>query len=462
MKVSAITIKSCLLAATLGLAGLAGKLDASTPDGTSSLRFADGRPTPSFARQTGLACSACHTSFPQLTRFGRQFKLNGYTLTGEKTIGGEAQGEARTSKLPLVPGLSAMIQASYTVLDEAVPGTQNGNAELPQEFSFFYGGALAPKFGAFVQVTYESADGSIAFDNTDVRFATHANVAAHDMILGLTLNNNPTVQDVWNTLPAWGYPFASSNVAPMPAAAALVDGDLAQQVAGLGTYGYWGNALYGEFSVYRSAPQGAPDPPDASSEMTIEGVAPYWRVAVERDWGAQSLMLGTYGLYARLYPAGVSGATDDYTDFGIDSQYQRRLGPGSLSARALWIREDRSLDASYAAGSASNPSGALDTYRLNGTYYLDRGIGLTLGVFAVDGNADAGLYEPGAVDGSRTGTPKSNGLMGQLDFGPWLNTRFTVQYTLYNEFNGASTNYDGFGRNASDNNTLYFLAWLVF
>ncbi|MFI5245032.1 MAG: hypothetical protein ACHQQR_07385, partial [Gemmatimonadales bacterium] len=37
---------------------------------------------PSFSRQTKLACSMCHTGFPQLTPFGRLFKLNGYTLTG--------------------------------------------------------------------------------------------------------------------------------------------------------------------------------------------------------------------------------------------------------------------------------------------------------------------------------------------------------------------------------------------
>jgi len=32
---------------------------------------------PSFARQTGMACAACHTVFPELTPFGREFKLNG-------------------------------------------------------------------------------------------------------------------------------------------------------------------------------------------------------------------------------------------------------------------------------------------------------------------------------------------------------------------------------------------------
>jgi len=36
---------------------------------------------PPFARQTGLACEACHTLPPELTPFGRRFKLSGYTLT---------------------------------------------------------------------------------------------------------------------------------------------------------------------------------------------------------------------------------------------------------------------------------------------------------------------------------------------------------------------------------------------
>ena len=44
----------------------------------------------------------------------------------------------------------------------------------------------------------------------------------------------------------------------------------------------------------------------------------------------------------------------------------------------------------------------------------------------------------------------------------WFNPKFVVQYTIYNEFNGASHNYDGSGRNASHNNTLYVAAWFAF
>ena len=57
---------------------------------------------PSFARQTGLACSACHYQFPQLTPFGRLFKINGYSLTGLKTIKeGDKKKEAGLALVPI-------------------------------------------------------------------------------------------------------------------------------------------------------------------------------------------------------------------------------------------------------------------------------------------------------------------------------------------------------------------------
>ena len=41
----------------------------------------DAEAVPSFTRQTGLACTVCHSTPPELTAFGRKFKLDGYTLT---------------------------------------------------------------------------------------------------------------------------------------------------------------------------------------------------------------------------------------------------------------------------------------------------------------------------------------------------------------------------------------------
>ena len=70
---------------------------------------------PSYSRQTGLACSACHYQFPQLTPFGRLFKLNGYTLTGLNVIRGAGDSSAaKTLALSPIPPVAAMVVNEYT------------------------------------------------------------------------------------------------------------------------------------------------------------------------------------------------------------------------------------------------------------------------------------------------------------------------------------------------------------
>ena len=44
---------------------------------------------------------------------------------------------------------------------------------------------------------------------------------------------------------------------------------------------------------------------------------------------------------------------------------------------------------------------------------------------------------------------------------PYLNVRIGLQYTGYTKFNGGTTNYDGFGRDASANNTLFAFVWVI-
>jgi len=103
--------------------------------------------------------------------------------------------------------------------------------------------------------------------------------------------------------------------------------------------------------------------------------------------------------------------------------------------------------------------------KVNGVFYTPSRIGVAAGYFQTTGTADAGLYAPTPVTGSATGSPNSSGVIGELSFMPWLNTRFGAQYVAYTKFNGATSGpsgYDGSGRSASDNNTLYLYTWLMF
>ena len=78
------------------------------------------------------------------------------------------------------------------------------------------------------------------------------------------------------------------------------------------------------------------------------------------------------------------------------------------------------------------------------------------------GTTDTLLYAPSPVTGSRLGSPNFSGVIGEVDVMPWQNLRMQFQYVYYGKFNGATTNYDGSGRNASDNNTVFVLFWLLF
>ena len=417
---------------------------------------------PAFARQTGLACVACHVSFPELTPFGRFFKLTGYTLTNNKTI-----------------PLAAMLQFSNTntrTIDNNNYDFVRNNDPTLQQASIFYGGRIAGPVGAFVQWTYDGIEHHSGIDNTDIRAAGHFTQGDIDFIYGMTLNNNPTVSDVWNSTPAFGYPYASSSVSLTPMASTLIDGGLAQQVAGVTAYAFWQRSIYAEFGLYRTADKmfsflrAGQDTASPGGVARLSGSNPYWRLAYNAEWGPHSLMLGTYGLIADKYPDNTIpvSPTDRFTDIAFDTQYQYLTYTHSITAQATWIHEKQSWDASFSSGgigegpTPSNSTDTLNTFKAKASYYFHRKYGATVAYFQTTGSTDAGLYGSAPVTGSANGTPNSDGITLEADYLPIPQVKLSVQSTWFLKFNGARYNYDGNGRNASDNNTLYLLAWLVF
>src|SRR6201981_632722 len=215
---------------------------------------------PSFARQTGMACEACHTVYPELTHFCPVLKATGAILTNVKQVRDVTGKKEELLSLGQNVPLSIMAQISYTQMKTSVPDlstagapgvAQNGTAGFPQQLSLFYAGKIAPNFGAFIQITYANDSGTIGIDNTDLRFADTALLGDNKpLTYGVSLNNNPTVQDLWNSTPAWGYPFSATNAAVSPLAGTAIDGAFAQDVAGLTGYLYWNESLYLEAGGY--------------------------------------------------------------------------------------------------------------------------------------------------------------------------------------------------------------------
>lgn len=417
---------------------------------------------PAFAVQTGQPCNGCHVGGfgPQLTPFGRTFKIGGYT--------------ARTSGFNLP--VSAMAVASYirTRQDQSAPPAPgfgvNDNVALDQ-ISLFLAGGAGKHLGAFVQTTYDGVAKAWHWDNLDARVVTTTTIKGAPVVLGLSLNNAPTVQDAFNTLPAWGYPYTSSALAPTPGAGPLI-GALAQNTLGLTGYAWINSQVYVEFGGYRSPganflTHAGVDPFDPGK---IDGVAPYARVAYQKNFGDRNFELGAFFMHANLFPGrdDTTGFTDHYTDLGLDASYQLFAANKSVvTINGRYTHEAQRLDASQALGLATSADNSLQDVRADASYYWRNVIGATVGAFNTWGSRDALLY--GA---NRTLQPDSTGLNFQIDgtpfgaggspLGPRFNVRVGVQYTAYLRFDGAASNYDGLGHNASDNNTLRAFTWIAY
>jgi len=466
---------------------------------------------PSYARQTGQPCGTCHTDYPGLTPYGRLFKLGGYTAGGgqfrstlfpsqndwtkalaayAKKPGSDMPTKApsdTSQSIPYAPPISMMAIVGFThtqaSIEDSTPYKSNDNVVVAP-VSFFYGGAITDHIGAFAQLTYNNASfGALdpqdpnashlwSWDNIDVRYANTANIAGMPVTFGITANNNPSVQDPWNTTPAWSFPYAVSSIAPTPGAGTLIDGTFAAHVAGVGGYVWINNLVYLELSGYRTVNYNALNklginPFDAPG--TFEGIAPYWRVAVEPHWGNHWLEFGAFGMSARVHPWNQNDdaldpngffqnvtfpQTDRDTDIGFDSQYQYQ-GPNYwITLRGTYIYEKQTLDAS-SLNLGANPTNTLNTFRALASfaYGNDNRIVVTGQYFDIWGTSDPNFYA-GDSNGFIAEIAYIPFISSQAPGWPWANVRVGLQYTYYNKFDGDTVF-------AHDKNTLFGYVWFA-
>ena len=460
---------------------------------------------PVYARQTGLACAGCHAGgqYPELNTYGRIFKLTGYTMGNHTTP------------------LSAMLTANANHVtnrkksDEPSSDFQKDDQLILGTGSLFLAGKITDHIGAFTQATYdpyasESANGKYhghsQADNIDIRYANLLNLSRISLLYGIALNNNPSVTDPWNSSPAWmqyvptasptSYQFTDAN-SPYPRFAS------GGNITGLNLYSLLNNTLYTEIGFYRTANKSfswmSAGVPNEDTTKLDGSDNPYWRVALTHDWDRHSIMLGAGGMVARMYDpeTGYSQSTNlgKYVDKEIDSQYHYFNGEHTATAQFSWMHGYRHYSASTLSGAPSyfmadgttpvQPYDSSDTnitIRGKASYVFQSKYGAGISYFRLTGttntlNQTSGYDSLGQitsndphatgisstrVTGNLTGNPYTRGLTYELFWMPIQNIRFGIQWTQYFAFNGAAHNYDGFGRNANDNNTLLGYCWAAF
>jgi hypothetical protein len=473
------------------------------------------RAVPPFARQTGLACEACHTMPPELTPFGRRFKLNGYTLTTRPPLVNDTDDHKRnTLWLTDLPGIAVLAQLNYSHYDRAPPDTgqpypahaQSDTFQFPDQFSLVYAGAVSDKVGAWLQLTYNGQAGSVGIDNIDIRYSDHT--FDNKWVWGVTANNYLTFQDVWNGIGSYTIPnfntvsLSTGGVAGTGTSGPILNALGPGAVAGIGAYAFYNDSVYFELSAYHSAVAGGNSPTVDSVSLAANGgaidrFAPYARIAYERDWGYHSAEIGASALYANWIPSngyiskqqqlaaiatGITpaqtfnpGAINRYTDLSVDWQYQYNgqyniFGFMGHVTHERQQNSDQLVAATFTgttpAGTAiySNPTDTLTQFLVTGEYFRNRRYGGLVSFTRTTGTSD-----PLANGGN--GSPANQYETFELDYVPWLNFRLILQYDAYqvvannqspfNLSNSTFPNSPGF-RNvkASDNNTWVLGLWM--
>ncbi len=462
---------------------------------SGALLCGEAQAVPTFNRQTGQNCVACHAGgqFPELTPYGRMFKLTGYTL-GARTI-----------------PISAMAVATYSDVsntsksDDPKADFQKNRKPIFATGSLFLAGKITDNLGAFTQITYDpyasqNSEGHFRghsnVDNVDIRYVDRFISEQQDLILGVSANNNPSVSDPWNTAAAW----MQYVPVPSPTSSRFIDGSAPYtgygaggNIAGLTAYAYLNRSIYAEIGGYGTS-KGVMSFMSAGTHAAdttqLRGINPYWRLALNHEWGPHALMVGTSGMVADAYddPLDTSSASTvhRFRDLGFDAQYQYLLDPHSVTAQFAYMRNHTRYSAAQAGADAAfyqpggsvllapgNASDTNRTLRAKLTYVYQAKYGGSVGAFRLTGsrntaNQSAG-YDVGGVltrtDGvgsNLSGNPGTEGWTLEAFWTPMQYMRLGAQYTAYGRFNGATHNYDGFGRNARDNNTLFLYTWVAY
>jgi hypothetical protein len=482
------------------------------PDGVS-----EAAALPAFARQTGMSCAMCHTVFPQLTPYGRRFKLNGYTLTAKPAdvsdyaVGADTASEKPNLALSYVSPFNVAIMATYSKYSRApvinanpAAGTpesqyQGDQVSIPAEIGLFYAGRVSDNLGTLIQLDYDSssADNSVKIGPSElVRWADHTE--GRGIVYGATLTNAPGDADIYDTS-AHGTPFllfdgaglagrgdgasTAGNGAGTHLNAPYGVGIPAAGPAGFETYAMIDDSLYVQYGAYHAEGSGLLG--GAASGGQLSGIASRGRIAYEKNWDRNSLMVGAYASKASALPYFVPGAAAfgypnmvnaqdpavAYLDGAADWEYEYIGDEHIFSFYGSVVHERQSNDPSYVATTGGGTASLLNAYsnridylnqtQLIGSYFYRRRYGVMTSWINTTGTKDRLLR---GADGS----PDNQYWQIQLDYLPFLNTKLFVEYDVFTKVDGAQSPFylangaGGVNGKASDNNMIELGLWMDF
>jgi len=419
---------------------------------TAALMSTPAQAVPSYARQTGQDCAACHIGAfgPQLTPFGIKFKLGGYV-----------DSDGKAGKIPL----SAIVVADYNRYKKQDADTGEYSSESKSgiaEASVFLAGKLTDHLGSFAQITNDGVTHTTSLDQVDFRYTGTVEAAGKEALIGVSVNNNPGVQDPFNTLSVWNFPYTTSGREEMHyPGTELASASGEHRVIGVNAYTLLDDSIYAELGLYNTLSssiqsrtgQGRFPKPDEEPGVEFNKLnnAPYWRLAYLKDLHTSAWQVGVSG-FNGSYKDHVSGdLSQKFSDLGVDASYQL-LGNREhvVTVNGSFLRERTTTPN---ADTGEDDLNTTKDYRLAASYHFMNTYGATFGYFKAS-SADHKTGNRGYIyqaDWTPLGKESSWNA-------PWANLRLGVQYVAFKGDDAMTLA----GDKPGNKNNLRVFAWVAY
>jgi hypothetical protein len=371
---------------------------------------------PSYARQVQKPCTACHTIWPNLNQYGRQFKVKAYTDVSEKW---EMINKDNLNLMTIFP-----VSGRVLFFPEINNPSGPSSTELDQ-VALFLAGRLYDYAGVFASAEFSPDDGAFGLPTVKAAFQyplDKGNTVGFVAFKGLAASADP-----FNSLGgrdrdlAWG-----DESKPFVLSAGWTLNFWNEENLGYVAHGYFiGNRLYAAIGAMRG---GKSDDPSAGAFANSETADPYdmfYRLAWDQKLPSGAVTVGTgyYDGKQRL-----SLGTFDPTN-AFNSKVKRTYVDLSLEQN-FGENHMVELQALYGSGKETNVFGGdeerkFDGFYIQGSYFYDRMIGVV--VSQNDITYKDSLATDNAISGS-FGLDKKRSTLVSLNYLPWLNTKFAFQY----------------------------------
>ncbi|UTH75815.1 hypothetical protein [Chromobacterium sp. IIBBL 290-4] len=367
---------------------------------------------------------------------------------------GCALGQSATNALPAQT--QAVLPDSHSDFPLDHPVMIDGNG-LPTHAALARIGSL-PFQHAAVEANALDNDAPAAEEDESFRLAALFWTPATPIEWMLSYSDAPLLQDHWDLpssprAPIWQALPAQWGILPP---ATLLEAGFAPQTMGPSAQVWLGANWHLEAADLHYQGTSLSLFGATGSELNrVQGEAPYWRLSFADNWGGRALELGIFGLRAHLStdPFSEDASSDLYRDAGVDMQFTWGDDARSISTQAYWIREQVNWDAAHLGYDHQSPVSEQTSWQWKTAYWYQQRYGAALSWFRVDGSANNLIYTRHGRP--RLRSPATSGYVAELDYAPSRDWMIGLQHTAYRSFMGASRNYDGFGRDASDNNSTY-------